>query len=846
MTHEEAAGEVEQLIDALDTTTDPVERATLLERAAEVFEGALGNIENAFLVLLQAFGEVADDERYGQRLARLAERTGAWDDLLAAYEEAAGEAREGAAPLRRRLAEWYGLRELPDKALVQWRALSALDPDDPQAAAAIEDAYEDAGDYRALVDLLTSRLVRAYDPDERLRLQRRVARLLETRLGAPRDAVRWLGQAWLETGDDGVEAQLELHAESCEAWAELADVLGEKLRQTAPDGREVVGIHLRLGAIFRDRLRESRQAARHYEAAVQLDPENVRAVHAWRELVAESGDDEQLADVLAREAALTGDRHERFKRYVELGDHLKDKLHRPTDAVKAWFDALEARPDDKGVLIRLMDVYSETERWDAAIKVLRKLARIETDPAKQAQFTYAVGIIQRDQLKDHLQAVRTLDKALELDPTMLKAFQAIDEILTDDQDFQRQDRYYRKMLARAAEWRLDDTLVVNLARSLGEINRTRLQNYPEALKAYDIVLKKRPDDAATRAIVTELAAVTGDTQRLEAEGHHLIEADPTRPDGYHLLARLRQKQGEPDAAWCYCQVLSTLHALTPEEQRFYEAGRGAQGGQVGRALQGQDWRLLTWSGKSAAHDALFQAVAAALGGSLGASPKDFGVNPKKDQVDVAQTGTFARVLQYVARALGAHIPPVWHAAQARGVAPVLFEQPGLLVGGDVLQRPVEELVFLLSRALYLVGQQHVLTALDGTAEVRVARLTGIAGTLLQAMQPGARLPFDKKLLAEVNRLPPGALGNSGAALQALLQQGADLGLPAWLDALEHTANRLGLLLSNRLSVALRLVQGEVPAVGPAGTQERLHALLQFAVSGAYLELRRGLGLGIRR
>ena len=84
---------------------------------------------------------------------------------------------------------------------------------------------------------------------------------------------------------------------------------------------------------------------------------------------------------------------------------------------------------------------------------------------------YSVGVIQRDELTDSLSAVRSLDKALDADPSALKAFQAIDQILTTERDYERQDRYYRKMLKRAMEQKLDDKLVITLAKGLGEINR---------------------------------------------------------------------------------------------------------------------------------------------------------------------------------------------------------------------------------------------------------------------------------------------------------------------------------------------------------------------------------------
>ena len=82
-----------------------------------------------------------------------------------------------------------------------------------------------------------------------------------------------------------------------------------------------------------------------------------------------------------------------------------------------------------------------------------------------------VSVHQQQTLDDRFTAVRSFDKALDYDPTYLEAFEAIANILNQDRDYVRQDRYYRKMLKRALENQLEK-LVFTLSTGLGEINRT--------------------------------------------------------------------------------------------------------------------------------------------------------------------------------------------------------------------------------------------------------------------------------------------------------------------------------------------------------------------------------------
>ena len=91
-----------------------------------------------------------------------------------------------------------------------------------------------------------------------------------------------------------------------------------------------------------------------------------------------------------------------------------------------------------------------------------------------------MGVIHRDKLEDHVTAVRAFDRALDSDPSMLKAIQAIDEVITTSRDYARQDRYYRKNLNRLLENDGDPRVILMLAKNLAQLNHTKLNNPNDA------------------------------------------------------------------------------------------------------------------------------------------------------------------------------------------------------------------------------------------------------------------------------------------------------------------------------------------------------------------------------
>ena len=123
-----------------------------------------------------------------------------------------------------------------------------------------------------------------------------------------------------------------------------------------------------------------------------------------------------------------------------------------------------------------------------------RLMRDNASLTRPAWIEADLGAIFRDEIKDLDQAIAAFNQALDHNPDHLKAFEAIDRLLTQKKDWKELERNYRKMLKRAMEQKLDDKLVITLAKGLGEINRSRLKKYDEAVKAYKIALGRQPDD----------------------------------------------------------------------------------------------------------------------------------------------------------------------------------------------------------------------------------------------------------------------------------------------------------------------------------------------------------------
>jgi len=127
----------------------------------------------------------------------------------------------------------------------------------------------------------------------------------------------------------------------------------------------------------------------------------------------------------------------------------------------------------------------EEERWSEAMEFLEGLTSRVADPEAKAEFAYSAGVIARDELDQPGRAVTWFDAALDHDVMKLEAFEAIDRILTDQEEWKGLEQAHRRQLSRIVEQaeRPATGLKAKIWKSLGHIYAERLEHPQSARTA---------------------------------------------------------------------------------------------------------------------------------------------------------------------------------------------------------------------------------------------------------------------------------------------------------------------------------------------------------------------------
>src|SRR5690606_21741680 len=138
-----------------------------------------------------------------------------------------------------------------------------------------------------------------------------------------------------------------------------------------------------------------------------------------------------------------------------------------------------------------------------AIHIIDRIVEIEKDPVRRSRYNYTAAVLLRDEVQAHDEPIDRFNMVLDDEPGMLKAFQAIDTMLTRSKDWKTLERAYRKMLKRLPPDG-QEPLKVTLWSNLAEIYRTRLQDFKSAVAAYEVAAKLEPDNVQRHMQMAEL------------------------------------------------------------------------------------------------------------------------------------------------------------------------------------------------------------------------------------------------------------------------------------------------------------------------------------------------------
>ncbi|HUB09934.1 MAG TPA: tetratricopeptide repeat protein, partial [Myxococcales bacterium] len=572
---------------------------------------------------------------------------------------------------------------------------------------------------------------------------------------------------------------------------------------------EVVEIYWQIGTIHRA-IGQGDRAQKDFEKALELDPSHEPSHQALVELFEEAGrwdaaleHRQRLLDTLEGEP--------RFVMCIGMAKLARDHLADPYQAIDAYLQALKILPDSREALESLLALYLETKQSQKAVEVLEKLIAVPAvrqDARALKGFHFKLAQVYRDEIKDDARAMEHFNLALDADPTFIEAFAALETMLSERRAWPALEQAYHAMIKRLPKTPETQQARLALWRNLGELYRRALRNVDGAITAYEVVSKGDPADGQVIETLADLYASKPGLEAKAIEAHRAAlrtTAQPAR--NVKALAGLHAARKEFDEAYITSQV--AVHLLgdrDPDEEQVVERLKRFARETATRPMTDRLWTEHLY------HERLRGPMAEVLsicqeatGGAFAVDHGRLNVNPKRDRVDVASSMLFfVNMYKYVARTLSMEAHELFKVPGAAGLAlgnswPICF-----LAGEDMFKdRPKKELWFAIAKAMAFSRPELAMARLHPREELEAifqAALYLAVPSFRPTADPGELQRQGRKLEKGLSEAARPALFR---AARECLKDPNQTELRGYIEAVEHTANRAGILLCADVEVAKR-------------------------------------------
>ena len=584
------------------------------------------------------------------------------------------------------------------------------------------------------------------------------------------------------------------------------------------------------------------------EEAADLDPSSSLALQSLAWVHEARGDWQRVVRTKKKRLEVAAG-SERFDLLLEIGDIELTKLEDRTRASKTYVAALEEQPDDRRLLTKLMQLYSEDKDWARLVDVVLRLADFVEDPKQRAKYMHTAAIVSSRQLGEVDQALAFYERALEFDPGLVKALDEAIELKKTKGDHLGVEKLLNARLERAKA-ATDRATIVKTLDELGALYQRALGEPEMAIDAFEAAQAFDPEDRARGEKLAELYAsdVKQYLDKAVRAQTQMLRKNPYRVESYKLLRRLFTESKKADPAWCLCQALSVMNLAEPDEERFYRRHRAESAAPAQSALSEDDWSALAHPDLDPLVTKIFAIVQPTIIRTrtpalqtLGYDAQ-FAIDTSMHPYPVSQT------LYYSQGVLGLPAPLVFQNPNDPGGLGFLHAHtPAIVLGRAAFEAQVtpQAMAFVAGRHLTYFRPGYYVRHLVPTG-------TGLKAWLFAAIKLCVpQFPVAPDLQGQVNDAMTAMQADFqgmqreklASLVSKLLQTGGALDLKKWVAAIDLTVDRAGFMLAHDLAVSTEVMRATEDGAS-VPVKERMKEIVLFSVSEEYFAIREKLQIRI--
>jgi tetratricopeptide (TPR) repeat protein len=614
----------------------------------------------------------------------------------------------------------------------------------------------------------------------------------------------------------------------------------------------IAEIYCKLGGIKQIK-GDTLKAISFYDKALEIDPGNDDASNAVIKLREDNEDYDTVAKIKTKKIAKEKDLDKKLEMMSDLIRFYIDIVKDPDAAIGVQEEAIELKPNDRGIINDALDLYHLCERWDKVVAAVLKLALLEEPGLLRSKYHYSAGLIYLEELGDDDGALEQFAICLDQDSENEEVFEKIMIIHEKREDWHNMVKAIRSQLKRDPNAKTN----IGLWDKLGNLYLVEMGDLSTAIAAFEGAANLEPSVFRSENLAKLYVQAGPDYyEKAEKAYFHVLSKNPEQIETINNVMELAKSRTEKDIVWNLCGVLGAYGRASKNEKMFYNKYHGTELKKATSIITDDMWPLLQSSEEDLDLNKILSGIGHTVSLKYALTHKEFGINRKEIIKIGDDSRAFAQAYDYVSKTLLIKKRPELYPREG---LPIMVQMvnlkkdesliPSWFIEEKRFNRMSEmEAAYYVARELPYLRPERMLRRLAPTPKDLFNAIYAFFKVVIPKKAPsfseknkGDILELEKYIKLHV---PAATLDSLQGAAERFVKGDFEKKISRWISGNHKTSLRAATLITGDLKHTLSWVLAEKDNVSNMKAKDRLSEVMKFVLSSEYYELRERLGLSI--